>query len=139
MKFKYLRLQNNEYTMKIIFFFFWSKYTMKIMMDIITTIKEQCNYINEKLDLMNRSRLLMTWKTLNQELRVGDDMNDSGFWSKDYRYYNILRLWLTWTTIGRAFKALNVVNSSRLSMIWATLGLQLRALDTMSSTRLWLI
>ena len=139
MKFKYLRLQNNEYTMKIIFFFFWSKYTMKIMMDIITTIKEQCNYINEKLDLMNRSRLLMTWKTLNQELKVVDDMNDSGFWSKGYRYYNILRLWLTWTTIGRAFKALNVVNSSRLSMIWATLGLQLRALDTMSSTRLWLI
>ena len=112
--------------------------------------------------------------------KVMDDMNDSGSWPKGSRCYeklwvmdntkdsrfrelrvldgmNNFRSWMTWRTLGRELKAIDVmncsgqlmirmiwghelrslvsVNSSSLWMIWMTLGCELRALDAMNNSR----
>ena len=73
-----------------------------------------------------------------EQLRVVDDMNDSGLSS---------RLKMLWITQGlddknnsrsRELRPLDSMNTSRLRMIWTILGRELKALDAMNSLGLWM-
>ena len=50
------------------------------------------------------------------------DMINSKTWAEGSRYYEQLRLWLTWTTSGHELRALDSMNSSSLWMTCAALG-----------------
>ena len=62
-------------------------------------------------------------------VRIVDDMNDLGSWTKGYIYAtNILGLWLTWTTPGHELRALDAKNSLGFSMTCDTLDRELKDL-----------
>ena len=88
---------------------------------------------------MNNSELWAQGSRCYEELRVVDDMNDSGYHElKALDALNSVRLWLTWTTPGCKPRALKAINNSGLWMAWTTLGCGLNALDTTNNSRLWL-
>ena len=70
----------------------------------------------------------------NEQLKVIDDLNDSGSHQfKPLDVVNHLGLWMTLTTLGREFSTLDTMNTLGLWLTWTTLGHKLRALDAMKN------
>ena len=123
-------------------------------------VMNNSSYELKVIDAMNNSRLWMTWATLVQRpralnamksldlwmisitwdplssyelLKVVDDVNDSPSLAQAYRCYELLRLWMTWTTPGHELNDVNVINNSGLWITWMTLVHEIRPLNSMNS------
>ena len=75
---------------------------LSIMDDMSDLESREVKPINAKYS----SKLLMIWIYLLHELRVVDDMNDSGLWVQSYGWYDWLRI--SWAQAFRWYEKLKI-------------------------------
>ena len=92
---------------------------------VVDDMNDSGSYELKPLDLMNCLELWMI-------------VNDSPSWAQAYRCCELLKLWMTWMTLSRELRTVDVINNSGLWITWMPIVHEIRPLYSMNNSGLWL-